>query len=156
MSNNNARKRSKSVTFDDDTKFNNIKRNSSGEDKVIYKKPKQFAISYMDDKIYMNHIKLSKTIPLQDSCIIEIRVDNIDYHKKVFIRSSLDNWTSYSDHYARHSYTSKCRKYDFFRAIIPIIAKYPVRFALCYKVCNREYWNNNHTKNFSIMEFCAT
>ena len=88
----------------------------------------------------MNNITLVNVVTIGNYIEIKIKVKNISYKKHVYIRASFDEWRTSIDYDAKYI-ESPNDKHDIFTCKLPI--KNFIKFAICYKVSNMEYWNNN-------------
>eukprot|EP00118_Oscarella_pearsei_P024704 m.306625 g.306625 ORF g.306625 m.306625 type:complete len:294 (+) comp41419_c0_seq1:156-1037(+) len=86
-----------------------------------------------------------------------VRVKNVDFEKRVTVRWSMDNWTSYLDAPARYVAGSSNDATDRFAFEIDVPASVEagqkVQFAVRFVLPNRagaEYWDNNRGKNYSL------
>ncbi|MGH0123129.1 UNVERIFIED_CONTAM: hypothetical protein FKN15_026244 [Acipenser sinensis] len=83
-----------------------------------------------------------------------IRVLNISFEKKVFVRYTLDNWLSFMDVPASYIYNSSNGKTDrfSFKLITPTFQESggTLQFAIKYCVGVEEYWDNNKGNNYEI------
>ena len=83
-----------------------------------------------------------------------IRVTNLCYRKEVTVRFTLDGWETYRDIWA--DYMSSCSdgKTDKFTFRITVPFDFEVnrhmQFAICYRVLNQEFWDNNDGKNYHV------
>jgi len=108
------------------------------------------------DCIYSNGNKLNGTL----------RVLNLSYHKRVYLRYSLDKWTTFHDlncdYLINNSLNASHSNTDIFtfsleltKEIIQDALKNTqnsminIEFALCYEAdSNHTYWDNNNDKNY--------
>lgn len=100
-------------------------------------------------------------VVLEDSYLSEsflcgtIRVKNISFCKKVFLRITHDNWTSHEDHLAEFESSSKTKVYDIFTFAIPLPA-HKLEFShVFYLVVGYEeggnlHWDNNNGANYTF------
>ena len=83
-----------------------------------------------------------------------IRVTNLSYRKEVTVRFTLDGWENYRDIWT--DYMSSCSdgKTDKFTFRITVPLDFEVnrhmQFAICYRVLNQEFWDNNDGKNYHV------
>ena len=84
-----------------------------------------------------------------------IRVINLCYSKEVTVRFTLDNWKTYEDILTDYMSTCSDGKTDkfSFRVILPhdFKANRFMEFAICYRVWNQEFWDNNGTSNYRVL-----
>ncbi|XP_031553790.1 glycogen-binding subunit 76A-like [Actinia tenebrosa] len=97
-----------------------------------------------------------ESITIRDYSISgSVKVQNIDYEKKVFIRYTKDSWQSYSDITAEYVYGSNSGTTDTFSFVLVIpndLEKdFKIEFAICYEVLGHKFWDNNYGDNFRIM-----
>ncbi|MGH0122333.1 UNVERIFIED_CONTAM: hypothetical protein FKN15_055093 [Acipenser sinensis] len=83
-----------------------------------------------------------------------IRVLNISFEKKVFVRYTLDNWLTFMDVPASYIYNSSNGTTDrfSFKLITPTFQESggTLQFAIKYCVGVEEYWDNNKGNNYKI------
>lgn len=90
-----------------------------------------------------------------------IRVNNIAYIKHIFVRYTLNRWKDHSDKRAEFTYQccdGKADKFIFQLLISPKIYGHEildgiVEFAICYRVNNLEFWDNNYGHNYRAEYF---
>lgn len=87
-----------------------------------------------------------------------VRVVNLDFHKSVFARYTLDDWATTSD--ATGAYMSgSCDGFsDKFTFTIDVSsikgqAGKKVHFSICFSCSNNQYWDNNSNKNYTFQCF---
>lgn len=83
-----------------------------------------------------------------------VRVKNISYQKQVFVRYTLDDWQTYRDSWADFVPYSSDGITDKFSFRIQISNEIDscqnIDFAICFRVGNGEYWDNNFNKNYTV------
>ncbi|CAF1009896.1 unnamed protein product [Brachionus calyciflorus] len=95
-----------------------------------------------------------------------IRVINISFHKRVFVRYTTNNWESYTDLDCSYVPSSSNGLTDLFHLLVlldqeTLIKNFSnnIEFAICYEVRNSEnlketlqnsYWDNNCEKNYQF------
>lgn len=83
-----------------------------------------------------------------------IRVTNLSFIKKVTARYTLDSWATYQDVWADYMSTCSDGKTDkfSFRIALPydLEANRHMQFAICYRVLNHEFWDNNNRINYHV------
>lgn len=89
-----------------------------------------------------------------------IRVHNIAYDKRVFVRLSEDEWENFRDISASHSlnhHTDNTDAFTFEISLNRTRSQYEqpkrILFALCYQVMSHEYWDNNQCWNYVLDVF---
>lgn len=87
-----------------------------------------------------------------------IRVQNIAYEKHVVIRYTLNNWETFSDlkaNWEESIWENEWPETDRFRFNIPLPSSswsFCVQFAISYDVAGLNFWDNNKTKNYELVE----
>ena len=83
-----------------------------------------------------------------------IKLVSFDFHKRVKVRLTTDNWISFKDYdatYINNSYDGICDRFTFTIEIDPcqIYDGNNIQFCICYKsfFCS-EYWDNNYHENY--------
>lgn len=86
-----------------------------------------------------------------------IMVKNMEYHKSVFVRYTLDSWQSSADTEACYVPNSNDGGTDrfTFSLSLPKSSK-EMEFAICYKISANEFWDNNYNRNYKIQDILAT
>jgi len=90
--------------------------------------------------------------PDRTSLDATIRVQNLAFQKHIMLRYTLDGWRSSSDTPAEYM-DSPATGTDRFRGRMSILALFKtseinVEFAVRYLYAEKEYWDNNHGKNY--------
>lgn len=124
---------------------------------------KQPASDYMAfrNKVDQNCVCLENVIIKDYDIIGTIKVKNIAFEKKVFVRCTFDGWFTSEDIPGNYVATSKgssmSRKnvYDTFTFKISVSPKMEctqkVEFCVCYDVSGNQYWDNKDGKNYQIV-----
>mgnify|MGYP001793309221 CR=1 FL=1 len=82
-----------------------------------------------------------------------VRVRNIAYEKKVFIRYTVDEWETFEDKWADfvpYSSDGETEKFEFRVSIPKDFVGLRIRFAICFQCGNAEYWDNNLNDNYTV------
>eukprot|EP00048_Salpingoeca_helianthica_P023186 m.22863 g.22863 ORF g.22863 m.22863 type:complete len:439 (-) comp8386_c0_seq1:358-1674(-) len=87
--------------------------------------------------------------------MLNIRVRNISYEKRVIVRLTKDSWATHFDVDA--SFMPGCLDggSDRFYATVsisPSEAEQGVQFALCYRAGGQEFWDNNNGRNYRLSQ----
>ncbi|VDD90086.1 unnamed protein product [Enterobius vermicularis] len=106
------------------------------------------------EKTFRNGICL-KTVETRGTNITgTIAVVNYEYAKEVYVRYTLDNWSSYIEVPAVYIYKKFADNIDMFSfslflpQMLPVGAK--CEFCLRYRCGGRDYWDNNDTGNYVV------
>ncbi|MBN3316628.1 PPR3E phosphatase, partial [Atractosteus spatula] len=83
-----------------------------------------------------------------------VRVLNISFEKRVYLRYTLNNWVTFSDipaSYVHNSSDGLTDKFSF-KLITPSFLESggTLQFAIKYCVGGEEYWDNNHGNNYKV------
>ena len=82
-----------------------------------------------------------------------VKVRNLDYHKGVFCRYTLNNWKNEKD--VQGSYVSGDGTFDCFKLEIPVTGIPPtggvVELAVRFHCIGNMYWDNNYQRNYRII-----
>ena len=82
-----------------------------------------------------------------------ILVRNVEYNKSVFVRCTVDKWETYLDINAVYIPNSSEQETDRFAFSLQLPkCSFELEFAVCYKLSNREYWDNNESRNYKIQD----
>ena len=126
-----------------------------------FKKPPELAICFKDPYLEPDFLEkfASRNVAL-DRCGARERVvtgvvlvKNIEYHKEVFIRYTLDKWNTI--HHTDAVYIPNSSDGDTDRFTFSIL--FPkcceeMEFAVCYKLSRGEFWDSNDGKNFKVQD----
>ena len=103
-------------------------------------------------------LNLEKTQDKDSAVIGSICVKNLAYEKRVVIRFTLNNWTTFSDLAANWKEsiggTSDHPENDRFCFEIPLPGANwsgTVEFAVRYDVAGWTFWDNNHERNHTVI-----
>ncbi|GFW17182.1 glycogen-binding subunit 76A [Trichonephila clavipes] len=83
-----------------------------------------------------------------------VRILNIGYEKKVLARYTTNHWMSFTDQYAEYVTGSSDELTDKFKFIIYPHYMQPgsqLTLVVKYEVNNEEFWDNNQSKNYTLM-----
>ncbi|XP_037628811.1 protein phosphatase 1 regulatory subunit 3A isoform X2 [Sebastes umbrosus] len=84
-----------------------------------------------------------------------IRVQNISFHKAVYIRSTMDSWVTYFDHpaeYVQGSHDGATDQFSFKLSFAPpyITHGSRIEFVVRYETSDGDYWANNSHMNYVV------
>uniref|UniRef100_A0A0K0DZV5 CBM21 domain-containing protein n=1 Tax=Strongyloides stercoralis TaxID=6248 RepID=A0A0K0DZV5_STRER len=83
-----------------------------------------------------------------------IKVVNLSYEKKVFLRLTTDKWKTYKDIYGKYQ-PSNSKIYDTFcfETEIPKDEKKDdtIEFCICYEADNQQYWDSKNGNNYHLV-----
>ena len=108
-------------------------------------------------KVDTNNVALENVVlETSNSIYGTIKVKNIAYHKIVFLRVTFDRWRTKTDiscKYVHNSYD--CNAYDTFKFKVDFPASFhrqanKMEFCICYECKEKQFWDNNEGKNYSI------
>lgn len=89
------------------------------------------------------------------SILGHIKVKNLAYEKRLFVRYTLDNWSSYQETSAHYVYACSTADLDTFKfeIFIPedLEKDIKIEFAICYQVLGLQFWDNNCGDNFRLI-----
>ena len=91
------------------------------------------------------------TDPISLTIIGSVRVRNLDFHKSVHIRYSLDNWRSYSDmmaNYVENSCDGFSDKFTFLIFGNSLQIGQRIEMAIRFQAKGQQYWDNNYGQNY--------
>lgn len=138
------------LTIIDDAYLKKID-NSEPQLQIIVKgKQREYCRKYSWEKLTKNGVCLESIKLDNDQFVGTIRVVNWSYKKDVTVRWTSDNWISYHDTAASFMNTEPNDKFsDLFVFNIPCLEE-RIEFAIRYCCNEKEYWDNNDTKNYII------
>ena len=116
----------------------------------------------MLNRLRDNKVCLETAYPCDAQSIIKgvVRVVNLDFHKKVSIRSTFDNWVTCSDTDATYL-SGTCDgfsdKFSFVIDTSPLIGNPGKRLQLClrFHCLGNDYWDNNNGTNYVFQYIAA-
>lgn len=115
--------------------------------------PSKAADSFMK-RVYSQNVCLENIVCENFVVTGVIRVTNLCYSKEVTVRFTLDSWKTYQDIWTDYMSTCLDGKTDkfSFRITLPpdFKANRYIEFAVCYRVWNREFWDNNDKSNYRV------
>ncbi|XP_056382164.1 protein phosphatase 1 regulatory subunit 3D-like [Hyla sarda] len=90
----------------------------------------------------------------------DLRVLNLSYEKEVMVRYSVDSWSTSSEVMAtfQRGFSDRYTDRFSFKLLCPTLLNKEevLEFAIRYKVCGTEYWDNNDGVNYKIKSQKAT
>ncbi|CAF1632105.1 unnamed protein product, partial [Didymodactylos carnosus] len=109
--------------------------------------------SNIAQRVYERQVVLECLYTKDISAYGTVRVNNRSFEKKVFVRYTCDQWTTYNDNQAAHNLHNSNDNTDLFTFELTIPEKLltddtssqqnmAIFFTICYQVMGREYWNN--------------
>ncbi|CAO1426357.1 unnamed protein product [Diamesa serratosioi] len=102
-----------------------------------------------DKKVCLQNAAVTDPIAL--TITGSVRVRNLDYHKSVHIRYSMDNWRSYSDmmaNYVEDSCDGFSDKFTFLIFGNSLQIGQRIEMAIRFQTRGRQYWDNNYGQNY--------
>ena len=112
------------------------------------------AVDSFIQRVYSQNVCLEKI--MCENFVVSglIRVTNLCYTKEVTVRFTLDSWATYQDIWADYMSTCSDGKTDKFSFRITVPHDFEVNrdmeFAICYRVLNQEFWDNNNRSNYHV------
>ena len=86
-----------------------------------------------------------------------VLVKNIDFHKNVIVRSTIDNWISSKETEAVYVPNSNDGDTDRFTFTLTVPKnEKQMEFAIRYLVSSNEFWDNNYNKNYQVNDVVST
>ncbi|XP_075181957.1 protein phosphatase 1 regulatory subunit 3E-like [Anomaloglossus baeobatrachus] len=90
----------------------------------------------------------------------DLRVLNLSYEKEVMVRYTIDSWNTSSEVIASYQrgYSDRYSDRFSFKLLCPTLLNKEgmMEFAIRYKVCGTEYWDNNDGQNYKVKSQRAT
>lgn len=108
----------------------------------------------LTDNLDNNNVCLEKTYCNRNGIYGRIQVKNIAFEKDVFVRYTFDSWQTWQDQKANHIPGSSTLETDtfFFHIKSPRSSEdKKMEFAICYKVNERQFWENNFGDNYRLI-----
>ncbi|XP_005105568.1 protein phosphatase 1 regulatory subunit 3B [Aplysia californica] len=110
------------------------------------------------DKISRNLVSLENVILRDYSVEGTIKVKNITFEKRVFVRLSLDEWESFEDFEGTFvpgpglSYSDPYDTFSFTMEVSPTFdVSKQLQFAVCFEENGQQHWDNNDGANYCIV-----
>nr|XP_002736154.1 PREDICTED: glycogen-binding subunit 76A-like [Saccoglossus kowalevskii] len=106
-------------------------------------------------------VYLETLVVAEDMAVLgKVRVENISYQKNVIVRFTTNDWKKYYDIPGAYVQNSSDGTTDQFSFTISLPKTFSAgsyfQFAVCYKVCGHEYWDNNHGSNYIVACYAKT
>ena len=101
-----------------------------------------------------NKLSLENVVLREYSVFGTVCVANIDFHKNVFVRYTVDNWKSCKDASGVYVSGTSTGKTDTFSFEIPISGDghgLTVEFCVCFETKEGSFWDNNRGQNYKIL-----
>ncbi len=108
------------------------------------------------EKVANTYVCLEKIVCYTFGIYGRICVKNIAYEKCIAVRYSFDAWQSFQEEIARHIPGASTDNVDsFFFHIHPpkTNTDRKMEFAIRYRVCGQEYWDNNFGDNYRLVYY---
>ncbi|RVE70819.1 hypothetical protein OJAV_G00068810 [Oryzias javanicus] len=105
-----------------------------------------------------NKVEVEQIAPAEDDPLAfrgVIRVLNVSFHKAVYIRSTMDNWSTYFDHpaeYVQGSHHEDTDRFSFKLCFAPPFTTHGSRieFVVRYETAEGDFWANNSSLNYGV------
>ncbi|CAC5411141.1 PPP1R3 [Mytilus coruscus] len=118
-----------------------------------------------DDELFMcllekNCVSLEKVIISDNKVFGTIKVKNIVYEKKVFVRVTFNDWSDFFDiecvYFPNEStFNDGIDTFNFeFNVPMELDLDSIIEFAVCFDIETQKYWDNRNGKNYQI-KFCS-
>ncbi|XP_074499635.1 protein phosphatase 1 regulatory subunit 3A isoform X4 [Sebastes fasciatus] len=109
-------------------------------------------------KVQSNKVEVEQMCPAENEPLAFnglIRVQNISFHKAVYIRSTMDSWVTYFDHPAEYVHGSHDGATDQFSFKLSFAPPYithgsRIEFVVRYETSDGDYWANNSHMNYVV------
>lgn len=127
----------------------------------VVRKPNQLLVCFKepcDNPDFMEHFRykcvaLERCATRDRSVTGIVLVKNIEFHKQVTIRYTLDCWKTSNDVEACYLSNSNDGESDRFSFTLALPRSYKeMEFAVCYKTGSAEYWDNNFNRNYKVKD----
>ncbi|CAH1130658.1 unnamed protein product [Ceutorhynchus assimilis] len=113
-----------------------------------------------DQKVSLENVIVKEA---EDQIIGTVKVQNVSFHKEVFVRSTYDNWKTYEDAFCTYvpsniaTSASTYIVFDTFSFKINLTPKArKLEFCVCFRCDGNEYWDSNYGKNYVIVKKALT
>ncbi|XP_058498174.1 protein phosphatase 1 regulatory subunit 3A-like [Solea solea] len=105
-----------------------------------------------------NKVEVEQMHPLENEPLAFsglIRVQNVSFHKAVYIRSTMDSWATYFDHPAEYvpgSHDGDTDQFSFKLSFAPphVTHGSHIEFVVRYETSEGDFWANNSSKNYVV------
>lgn len=128
---------------------------SSGPPLVLdFKQPASDYLSFRD-KLDKCFVSLENVIIKDYTLLGTVKVKNITFEKKVFLRCTFDSWETHVDVESKYvTYSDTNSIFDTFSFEFEVPTNFDqqkkMEFAVCFVADGKEYWDNNEGKNYKI------
>lgn len=133
----------------------NSTRSSSHRRLILLFQPPSQAPGFMERLRHNKVLVESVSCREEDSqirCIV--RVMNINFHKQVRVRFTMDNWSTWSERAASYMMGSSDGETDRFETILyasTLGTGQRIQMAVVFSCCGREYWDSNNGLNYTVL-----
>lgn len=112
------------------------------------------------NKLENDKVSLENVIVKGSSMKGTVRVKNIAFEKKVFIRLTSNNWVTYEDSFATYlpvtgSSPVTPQPYDTFAFEVSLLSSIVeaknLQFAVCFQAGAEQFWDNNSGENYEVI-----
>ncbi|XP_053125805.1 protein phosphatase 1 regulatory subunit 3C-like [Hemicordylus capensis] len=144
------------------TGFRNKLRGSSSEARKYVLGFPQPSADYLAFRhhLHSHFVALENCLIQEKSLSGTVKVRNVGYEKKVYVRITFDSWRSFRDvgcHYMHSTYGYTDTDVFSFDVVLP---KAPapcgaIEFCISFHCGQKVYWDNNHGKNYPIRQLVA-
>ena len=117
-----------------------------------YKSP--IPMREFEENILKNNVCLEKTYCNRNGVYGRIQVKNIAFEKDITVRYTRDAWATHEDRRAKYIPGASIGDNDtfFFHIPAPVSSsQQKMEFAICYKVSDETYWDNNFGDNYRLL-----
>ncbi|CAB3400735.1 unnamed protein product [Caenorhabditis bovis] len=121
---------------------------------LLFKQPAADYANFRNN-LEKNKVTLENVIVNNDSYKVvgTIKVANIAFEKKVFVRYSMNGWASYMDKAAVYQPTTS-KVHDTFKFELDLPSSvekvHKIEFCICFKTNDAEYWDSNGGVNYAL------
>ena len=105
------------------------------------------------DQLKFYKIRLSSIKITGSTMDGRVRVENISFHKCVFLRYTLNHWLTSSDFSCSYflQVDEETDEFSFSIHFGPLYLGQEIEFCLCYRLDNTEFWDNNQGANYQLV-----
>ncbi|XP_062622215.1 protein phosphatase 1 regulatory subunit 3B-like isoform X1 [Saccostrea cucullata] len=119
-----------------------------------FKQPASDYLSFRD-KLEKYCVSLENVIIRDYTVLGTVKVKNLSFEKKVFLRCTFDSWETHMDVDSKYvPYSDTNTVFDTFSFEFEVPTNFDqqkkMEFAVCYEADGKQYWDNNEGKNYKI------
>lgn len=117
---------------------------------LILSKDSRYPMNVLE-RVYEQQVVLERIFIRDLTVYGTIRVNNISFHKKIFVKYTIDRWKTHSilnTYYSMHYSDNNTDSFQFKLTILKSFTN--ISFVICYCANEQEFWDNNSSRNYNL------